>query len=190
VVFLPGGMIDADAYVPLVRSLAAAGVPAAIVDVPYRVAPTSNARATLWARMQAAHADLSRGESGNARGVIVAGHSRGGMFASEFVATRPDVFAGLAIVGSTHPRDRDLSRSTLPVVKILGTADCVASVSGARANSARLPAHTRWIEIPGANHRQFGYYGWQLGDCEASISREEQHRLTMEALLGFVGVGD
>jgi hypothetical protein len=112
------------------------------------------------------------------------------MFASEFVATHPDVFTGFAIIGSTHPRDRDLSHSTLPVLKILGSSDCVASVSGARANSSRLPSSTRWIEIPGANHRQFGYYGWQLGDCGATFSREQQHLQTISAITAFLGALD
>jgi pimeloyl-ACP methyl ester carboxylesterase len=183
-------MIDSDAYVPLVRGLAEAGVAAALVDVPYRLAPTRNALATLWDRLRAAHADLSTGEAGDRRGVMIGGHSRGARLASEFVAAHPDVFAGLAIVGSTHPRDRDLSRWTMPVLKILGSEDCVAPVAGARANAALLPPLTRWVEIPGANHRQFGYYGWQLGDCPASISRAEQHRLTVELLLSFLQVSD
>jgi pimeloyl-ACP methyl ester carboxylesterase len=180
-VFIPGGLIDPNAYVPLVRAVADAGVPAAIVNVPWRAAPTEAMRNTLWSRIELATSDI-----GNGRPAVLGGHSRGGMLASEFSALHPDAVAGLVLIGTTHPRDRDLSSATFPVLKVLGTADCVASVADARANQSRLPVQTQWREIEGANHRQFGYYGWQLGDCGASISREEQHRRVVEAVTGFV----
>ena len=90
------------------------------------------------------------------------------------------------VESDTHPRDVDLSGATWPVMKILGSADCVASIRNARANASRLPAGAQWIELAGANHRQFGYYGWQLGDCDAAISREDQHRQTIDAIVAFV----
>jgi len=40
--------------------------------------------------------------------------------------------------------------------------------------------------MAGANHRQFAYYGWQLGDCGATISREQQHRRTIAAITTFL----
>jgi hypothetical protein len=50
-------------------------------------------------------------------------------------------------------------------------------------NAARLPADTRWVEIAGANHAQFGYYGPQLGDDKATITREEQQRRLVELIM-------
>jgi len=108
------------------------------------------------------------------------------MLASEFAADRPDDLAALVLIGTTHPRERSLSWARWPVLKIVGSADCVAPIAAARANQARLPRDTRWLEIAGANHRQFGYYGWQVGDCDASISREEQHRQVVEAVVALV----
>jgi hypothetical protein len=51
------------------------------------------------------------------------------------------------------------------------------------ANAYLLPAATYWIEIEGGNHAQFGYYGMQLGDNRATISREQQQTLTVQAIL-------
>jgi hypothetical protein len=65
----------------------------------------------------------------------------------------------------------------------------VASPAAARANAPLLPPETRWVDIAGGNHRQFGYYGWQLGDCAASISREEQHRQVIGAVTAFLTAG-
>lgn len=179
--FLPGGLVDPDAYVPLVRGVADAGIPSAIVELPMRIAPTEAMRATLWAHIRAA-----AGAIGGGRPVVLAGHSRGGMFAATFAHEQPEAIAGLVLIGTTHPRERDLSTARFAVLKILGSSDCVASVSAARANAPLLPVGTAWVEIAGGNHRQFGYYGWQLGDCTATISRGEQHKQTIEALVSFV----
>jgi pimeloyl-ACP methyl ester carboxylesterase len=108
------------------------------------------------------------------------------MLAATFAADHPEQVDGLVLIGTTHPRDRDLSAMGRPVLKILGSADCVASVRDARANAARLPAATEWLEIVGGNHRQFGYYGWQIGDCAATLSRDDQHRQTAEAIVSFL----
>jgi pimeloyl-ACP methyl ester carboxylesterase len=180
-VFLPGGMVDPDAYVPLMRGIAETGVPVALVELPMRAAPTEQMRATLWMRIREARAEIA----GNGA-VALAGHSRGGMFAATFAADSPSEVAGLILIGTTHPRDRDLSGVTWPVLKVMGAADCVASLDDAKANASRLPPGTQWVEIAGGNHRQFGYYGWQLGDCAATITREEQHRQAIEAITPFL----
>ena len=192
-IFLPGGLVDPDAYVPFVRAVAEAGVPVALVRLPMRAAPTEGMRATLWSRIAAARSELIAGGpwAGDATStakapVVIAGHSRGGMFAATFAADHPDEVSGLVLIGTTHPRDRDLSAASWPVLKIVGSADCVASPEGARANAHRLPAATEWLEIAGGNHQQFGYYGWQIGDCAATISREEQHRQTVAGVVQFV----
>ena len=39
------------------------------------------------------------------------------------------------------------------------------------------------MQIEGGNHTQFGWYGRQLRDRPATISREEQQARTLEALL-------
>ena len=42
------------------------------------------------------------------------------------------------------------------------------------------------VVIDGGNHSQFGNYGFQKGDGEARISREEQEDRTVEAILNFL----
>lgn len=180
-IFLPGGTIDPEAYVPLVRHIAAAGHPAAIVPLPYRMAPTETSRGELWRRIGS-----TRKYWGAERPLVLAGHSRGAALAGGFAAQHAAALDGLALVGTTHPREVDLSRLTIPVLKVFGSRDCVAAPEAARANRARLPAHTQWIEIAGANHAQFGYYGRQLQDCTATITRDEQQRQLRQALLAFL----
>jgi pimeloyl-ACP methyl ester carboxylesterase len=71
----------------------------------------------------------------------------------------------------------------MPVTKLYGTDDGVAPPDGMFENCALLPKHTRWVEIPGGNHSQFGHYGHQLFDGRPSISREEQQTATRAALV-------
>ena len=40
--------------------------------------------------------------------------------------------------------------------------------------------------IEGGNHCQFGSYGFQKGDNEASISHEEQMYKTVETVVSFI----
>ena len=170
---------------PLARGLATAGLPTTIVRLPWRSAPTEAARRELWARIETAAERWGAGRS-----IVLAGHSRGGALAARFVAESAsppvDRLGGLVLIGTTHPRDHDLSAVSFPVLRILASEDCVASPADAAANLPNLPPDTRVLEITGGNHRQFGYYGWQLGDCAAGITREEQHRQVIAAVAGFV----
>jgi hypothetical protein len=90
------------------------------------------------------------------------------------------------LLGSTHPRERDYSNLSIPVMKTVATNDGVAPLSASEANRRLLPASLRWEVIEGGNHSQFAYYGFQLFDGRATISREEQHALVIAAIRSFV----
>ena len=49
-----------------------------------------------------------------------------------------------------------------------------------------LPSDAVFIEIDGANHAQFGDYGTQPGDGEATIGNTEVEEQIDDALLAFV----
>jgi pimeloyl-ACP methyl ester carboxylesterase len=179
-VMLPGALVDPRAYVPLVRAIAEGGYPAAVVPLPYRLAPGEPGRAALWARIGRATADWAD------RSIVLGGHSLGGKLAAGFVASHPGRASGLVLIGTTHPRDESLVAAGIPALKILGSRDCVAPVERARANAARLPADTTWVVIDGGNHAQFASYGWQIGDCRATIARDAQRVAVTHAILGFL----
>ncbi|HAW92174.1 TPA: alpha/beta hydrolase, partial [Candidatus Azambacteria bacterium] len=55
-----------------------------------------------------------------------------------------------------------------------------------RANAYLLPEHTHWLWIEGANHSQFGWYGFQPMDKKATISAAEQRRVMTDAVIGLL----
>jgi pimeloyl-ACP methyl ester carboxylesterase len=180
-VFLPGGGVDPAAYGPIVRAVADAGWPAALVRLPWRLAFSEAAEAQVWARVVGV-----RDAWGSERPIVIGGHSRGASIAARFAYRHHPALAGLLMVGTTHPRDHDLSALTFPVMKVSGTRDCVADGDASRANQSLLPSHTAWVSIEGANHAQFGSYGSQLGDCRATLSRAEQQRELLGAMVSWL----
>ena len=68
----------------------------------------------------------------------------------------------------------DLSGYDLVVTSIYGTLDGLATGNKIDASRPLLPAGTRWVAIEGGNHAQFGDYGPQAGDNQATITAEEQ----------------
>jgi pimeloyl-ACP methyl ester carboxylesterase len=180
VLLLPGCPVEPAAYAPLARALAAGGLTTSIMKIPFRCAPLAQHVPALQARVVEVQQRCPECRW------TLAGHSRGATHALDLVAAMPQRFARLVIMGSTHPRERDFSHLTLPVMKIVATDDGVAPRADSEGNRRLLPASTRWEVIQGGNHAQFGYYGIQLFDGWATISREEQHARIVGLLRSFV----
>ena len=181
-VFFPGALVDPVAYAPLARAVAAEGFPAYIVELPRRGAFGGADDPELWERLGRVVTGATAPERW-----IAGGHSRGGVVASQLATERRRGFAGLVLIGTSHPRDVDLSALGVPVTKIVGTRDGLASREEVEANARLLPASTRWVWIEGGNHSQFGWYGFQPGDSRAKISAAEQRAQMMRAVLEAMG---
>lgn len=179
--FFPGALIDPDAYAPLLRAVAEAGHSAVLVKLPSLGGRHAMGAGGRWRSVVRGLGVLERAPAG--QWWVVSGHSLGGLLAAMVARESPSSMAGLALLGTTHPRDFSLADAPYPVVKVYGTRDGVAPPGRMRANAGNLPASTHWIAIDGGNHSQFGYYGFQINDDRARISREEQHARTLAALL-------
>jgi pimeloyl-ACP methyl ester carboxylesterase len=176
-IFICGSGVAAEAYVPLLRPVAEAGNAVFIVKLPYRFAPFESHKEAAVDRALDVIATHPR-----IRHWVVAGHSLGGALACRVVQSDKAI-SGLVLVGTTHPKEDDLSPLPMPVTKVYGTDDGVAPPERMFKNRGLLPKHTRFVEIEGGNHSQFGHYGHQLFDGTPSISREAQQTQTRAALL-------
>jgi pimeloyl-ACP methyl ester carboxylesterase len=177
-IFLTGAFVGPSAYLPLARSLAKEGHPVRLVGLPWGVAPFADQHDELFNTI-----DTLQTEE---RPWVLGGHSRGAAFAEEYVSTVESAVAGLFLVGATYPREDDLSGLTIPVTKVYASNDGVAKPTDVLAYKGQLPPEAQFVEIAGGNHAQFGYYGPQLFDGTATISREDQQAQTSAAALALL----
>ena len=100
--------------------------------------------------------------------------------------------AGLLLYASYPGRGVDLSTKSLPVVTVGASLDALAPPAEIAAARTRLPAGSRYVEIAGGNHAQFGEYGAQPGDGLAEVPGPTQRKAAVDealALLDRVDVG-
>ncbi len=109
---------------------------------------------------------------------FVGGHSLGGVRACQ-LATSPGV-EGLVLLGSYCAND--LSGTSLRVLSGGGGRDCLSTPEKIAGAAHLLPADTAFVEVRGMDHAQFGDYGAQPGDCEATIGDGEARDALTAAL--------
>lgn len=178
IIMYPGGHVDPRAYAPLARELASEGNLVVIPRMPLNLAVLDINAAD---EILQAYPEIEIW--------VIGGHSLGGAMAAEYVSNNPSVFAGLFLWASYSAENTDLSGfANLEVLSIYGTED--GDVEGIRASRERLPTDTIWVEIEGANHAQFGWYGEQGGDGEARISRERQQAIIFENTIALLSAID
>ena len=180
--FVPGALVDPVAYAPLLHAVAGAGHDAVLLTVPRRGAFGGAEDPAIPGRVRAV---IER--PGGPRRWFLAGHSKGGVVATNIAHSSAGALAGLILIGTSHPRDVSLAELRIPITKIIGTRDGLASVAEVEQNRHLLPPQTRWVRIDGGNHSQFGWYGFQPGDSRATISAAEQRRIMRDAVLETLG---
>jgi hypothetical protein len=173
-ILYPGGKVLAEAYAPLARSIAEQGYLVVISYAPLNLAILNpNAADAVITHFSAVE------------NWVVGGHSLGGVTAAIYAENHLDTIDGIVFLAS-FPADNALANTNLDVLSIFASNDALATAQDIEANRALLPADTQYIEIRGGNHGQFGYYGAQDGDGEATISHTEQLAQTSLAIVNFL----
>ena len=162
-IFYPGGKVEETAYLPLLERIRQGGVTVVLFKMPFRLAVFGiHAADKVYDAVPA----VSRW--------YIGGHSLGGAMASSYVAGNEDKLSGLILLGAYPVND-----SPINTLCIYGSEDIML-------DTAKLMGAANVLKIEGGNHAQFGNYGPQEGDGVATMSREEQQRLTAEAILKLV----
>jgi len=119
---------------------------------------------------------------------VVGGHSLGGLAASSYALRHPDTIEGLVLLASVPAPGTEalVDYGHLATTIIVGTNDLLVSQDEVETSLSNLPENTRFIEIEGGNHAQFGWYGDQPDDGEATISREVQLAQVLDGVLGVM----
>ena len=176
-IFYPGGKVQAEVYAPLMQALAERGILCVLCPMPFNLAVFDvNAADGIREKFP-----LARGEW------YIGGHSLGGSMAAQYAADHLQSadggarFAGIVLLGSYSTADLSQADSLRALV-IRGSDDQVLNADAYESNRKNLPPDSEEIVIAGGNHGQFGSYGHQDGDGEATITPEEQWRQTADAI--------
>jgi pimeloyl-ACP methyl ester carboxylesterase len=107
---------------------------------------------------------------------IIGGHSLGGSMAAEYVKGHPSTVEGMAFMAAYPADSTNLSTLPIKVVSIHGSNDGLATDAKIQNSLKNLPADTKVVLIEGGNHAQYGNYGPQAGDGQATIGAEQQQQ--------------
>lgn len=173
-IFYPGAKVEPEAYAVMAHRLAEAGIPVIIAKMPFN-----------FAVFDADKAMTLKQTLGISETWTIGGHSLGGSMAAKVAYENPDAFEALILFAS-YP-GIDLSSSDLNVLSISGSLDAIVTKSKLDGKKPFLPLQTTYLEIEGGNHAQFGNYGHQKGDNQASITTEAQMDQIVDAVISFMG---
>lgn len=191
ILFYPGGLVDPHAYIQPLQELAAEGYPVIIVKVTGNLAIFNAGKAAQF-----------RGQV-NVNNWFIGGHSLGGVIAAYDVRDELDAYKGLFLWASFAGDAGAISDWDGAVLSLSGENDQLATPEDIEAEKVNLPSPvvitdvntfprsstngtTIYHEIQGGNHAQFGSYGEQSGDGEASIAREQQHDQILAFMRAFL----
>ena len=170
-VFYPGAKVEETAYAPLLHRLAGEGMDVCLVRMPFRLAVFGQDRA----------ADVLDRYSYDRW--YIGGHSLGGAMASGYASKHGDALDGVILLASYTVKELEDGLNT---VLIYGSEDGVLNMDSYEKSRSNLPENAVEHVIQGGNHAQFGSYGKQKGDGEASISPEKQIEETVSVILAAV----
>lgn len=173
VIFYPGGKVQAEAYAPLMHSLAEKGVLSVLVTMPGNLAVLDMNAADGICEQYPEIEDW-----------YMAGHSLGGSMAASYISENSEKYDGIILLASYSTAD--LSGSELDVLSIFGSNDGVLNMEKYEECKPNLPEDFKEVIIDGGCHAYFGAYGEQEGDKKATITRDEQIEITVNEIKQFI----
>ena len=169
-IFYPGAKVEYTAYLPLLYKLAEDGTDVFLVKMPCNLA---------FLGMNTADDIISAYDYDN---WYLAGHSLGGAMIANYAAGKLESgvtnIKGLLLLAA-YPT-KSLDYDDFSVLTIYGSEDNVVNLSNIESGRDFMPQNAKEFVIDGGNHAQFGCYGAQKGDREATISAEEQRNIAVK----------
>jgi dienelactone hydrolase len=173
-VIYPGGRIEPEAYAPVARRIAEAGFLVVVPEMPLDFAVFAPSRAN---DVIAAHPEIDHW--------VVGGHSLGGAMAATFTELTFEV-DGLVMWAAYPAGSVDLAGRDIASIALLGTEDGLVDADEVDSAISRMPPGYLVVPIEGGNHAQFGDYGPQRGDGEATIEPMAQWDIVADVTIGVL----
>lgn len=169
-IFYPGAKVEYTAYSPLFMNLSEDGIDCYLVEMPFNLA---------FLGQNSADEII---DEGNYSHYFISGHSLGGAMAASYVNSTNNT-DGLILFASYST-----SEIEKPVLSIYGSEDKVLNMEKYNESITFIDDNLTEVEIDGANHAQFAYYGNQSGDGIAKISAASQQEQSENAIIKFIDV--
>lgn len=163
-IFYPGAKVENIAYLPILEMIKeSSGITCILVKMPFNMAI-----------FDANAADKIIDQFPDIKNWYIGGHSMGGAMASNYASNHQEKVKGLILLGAyiygNYPAENALT--------VYGTFN--TSVA------EKINYTENIVVIEGGNHAQFGNYGKQKGDPDATISSIEQQTIAAEAIKEFL----
>jgi len=170
-IFYPGAKVETKSYAPLLFKLAENGTDCFLVKVPCNIAFFGSNEATKII------------DKYNYSDWYMSGHSMGGAVAAIYTANNASRLKGVILLAA-YPTKK--IPDSIKFLSIYGSQDGVLKMDKYNECKQYWSANSTELVIEGGNHAQFGYYGKQKKDNDASISAEEQQKQTLESIIKFI----
>lgn len=167
-IFYPGAKIEYTAYAPMFKDLSEKGIDCYLVEMPFNLAILGQNSADEII------------DSGNYSHYFISGHSLGGAMAASYVNSTNKT-DGLILFAAYST-----CKIEKPVLSIYGSEDKVLNKEKYSDSINFIDDNLTELEIKGANHAQFAYYGNQSGDGVAKISASSQQKQSASAIMEFI----
>ncbi|MBS3787450.1 hypothetical protein KGY79_04540 [Candidatus Bipolaricaulota bacterium] len=173
-IIYPGARVPAKAYALTAIKIAREGYEVYLVEMPVNLAILG------WKKAGKVISSRNRSQKW-----VLGGHSMGGAMAARFISKTDYPVRGLVLWAAYPPEGARFS-SRLDVLSITGKKDEIISREKFERSRRQLPQSAEFLEIEGGNHSQFGWYGSQNGDGQATISRSRQTELIARLTTDFL----
>lgn len=169
-ILFQGAKVDAKAYAPIANQIAKNGYEVYIIDSIFDIPILASKKANKIIS-----------DNPNIKSWIIGGHSLGGVVASK-VASEHSQIQGLVLFAS-YPANDSVLNQDKEVLSIWGSNDGILNFESFAESKSKLPVDTKFIEIQGANHSQFGDYGLQENDNISTIENEKVLEIVVNNIL-------
>ena len=171
IVFIPGGLVDASAYKYLASNLAKDGNNVTIFKTFFHLAilTPNYAKRFINPRMEN----------------VIIWHSLGGTVAS-MIASKNKYITDVILLGSYA----FVNIENKNVLLITAENDKVLSKTGYADWLTNAGKNAKEYSVQWGNHGQFGWYGEQKWDWEATISTKDQQDIVISKILEFIHQND
>lgn len=173
-IFYPGGLVEAEAYAPIMRKITEQGYKVVIVPMMMNLSVlggTNKAESVIEN-----NPDIDKW--------VIGGHSLGGVSACSF-APKNEKIEGVVLYAS-YPQGDELKDTDLKILSLWGSRDKVADLEKVKGAKEKMNSNCEFIEIEGGNHGHFGDYGEQKGDGESTITTQEQWNAAVKYTVEFL----